>query len=85
MEAELHRQYRELREKGLKVKAWWFEAKSKELIKEMYPEVEFKFSDGWFTAFEKRNQSGITQQQMSASRHLVIFNTKSKSFISTGS
>ena len=43
MEAELHRQYRELCEKGLKVKAWWFEAKSKELMKEMHSDVEFKF------------------------------------------
>ena len=56
MESELHRQYRELREKGLKVKAWWFEAKSKELMKDMHPDLEFKFSDGWFTAFKKRNK-----------------------------
>ena len=55
MESELLRQYRELREKGLKVKAWWFEAKSKELIKDMHPD-QFKFSDGWFTAFKKRNK-----------------------------
>ena len=32
-------------------KSSWFQAKSE---KEMYPEVEFKFSDGWFTAFKKR-------------------------------
>lgn len=53
MEEELHRQYRALREKGLKVKAWWFEANSKELMKAMHPEVNFKSSDGWFTAFKQ--------------------------------
>ena len=52
METELHRQYQELRGKGLKVKAWWFEAKSKELM-EMLPEIDFMFSDGWSTAFKK--------------------------------
>ena len=46
MEDKLHRQYRELREKDLKDKSWWFEAQSKELMLEMHPEVEFKFSDG---------------------------------------
>ncbi len=51
MEDEFHRQYRELREKGLKIKGWWFEAKLKELMREMHPEEEFKFSDGWFAAF----------------------------------
>lgn len=54
MEEELFRQYRELRDKGLKVKFWWFRSKSKDLMKEMHPDVEFKFSDGWFTAFKKR-------------------------------
>ena len=56
MEAELHRQYVELRKKGLKVKSWWFKAKSIELMKDMHPEVEFRFSDGWFTAFKSRKQ-----------------------------
>ena len=77
MEAELHRQYRELREKGLKVKAWWFEAKSKELMKEMHPDVEFKFSDGWFTAFKKRKEiryratTNVSQQAPSDLEHKI--------------
>ena len=53
MKDELHHQYREFRDKGLKVKSWWFEAKSKELMMEMHPEVAFKFSDGWFAAFKQ--------------------------------
>ena len=56
MEAELVRQFRELRAKGLKVRSWWFEAKRKELMTLMHPDVEFKFSPGWFDAFKKRHK-----------------------------
>jgi transposase-like protein len=56
MEEELYLQYQKLRSDGLKVKGWWFEAKSKELMKDMHPGEEFKFSDGWFTAFKKRKR-----------------------------
>ncbi len=54
MEDELHHQYCELRDKSLIVKSQWFEAKSKELMMEMHPELEFEFPDGWFTAFKQR-------------------------------
>ena len=54
MEDELHRQYRKVVEKRQKVKSYWFETMSKKLMAEMHPEVEFKFSDGWFNAFKRR-------------------------------
>jgi hypothetical protein len=56
MEAELVRQFQELRTKGLKVRSWWFEAKGKELMTSMHADVEFRFSPGWFDAFKKRHK-----------------------------
>ena len=53
---ELHQQFCELHEKGLKVKNWWFKAKSKELMREIHPDVVFKFSNGWFAAFKLRKK-----------------------------
>ena len=53
MEAELVRQFLELRAKGLKVRSWWFEAKGNELMTLMHPDVEFKISPGWFDTFKK--------------------------------
>ena len=41
-------QFKELRSKGLKVKHWWFRTRSSQLMLEMHPEADFKFSPGWF-------------------------------------
>lgn len=49
MEEELYRQFHERHGKGLKVKSWLFEAKSKELMRQMHPDVAF-------IAFKLRNK-----------------------------
>ncbi len=55
MEAELYKQFSELRVKGLKVKGWWFTLTAKKLMNEMHPGVSFQYSDSWFTDFKKRH------------------------------
>lgn len=55
MERELHRQYQEAKEKGVNVKPHWFKAKSKELMMEMHPEVDFKSTSSWLQGFKQRN------------------------------
>ena len=59
MEKELLCQYKNLLEKGMKVKSWWFEMKSKELMNAMHPGISFHFSAGWFTSFKQRNNISI--------------------------
>ena len=54
MEPALYQEYKEFRRKGLKVKGYWFKLRAGQLLTEMNPETNFKFSDGWFTAFKAR-------------------------------
>ena len=41
MEAELYREYKQLRKQGLKVKGYWFKVRAKQLLTEMDPEASF--------------------------------------------
>lgn len=50
MERQLHREFLEIREDGLKAKSWWFKSRAAELA-----EPEFKCSRGWFNNFKKRH------------------------------
>lgn len=43
-----------MRDKGVKVKEWWFRTKCKNLMEEMHPEADFKMSDQWFSRFKSR-------------------------------
>ena len=82
MENELHHQYRELRAKGLKVKYWWFKSKSHDLMKELHPEVDFKFSMDGSRHLRGDKVSAIVQQLMLVKRFLVIVKVSSENFIS---
>ena len=53
VEAELYREYRQLRKHGLKVKGYWFKVRAKQLLAEKIPEASFLFSDDWFDAFKQ--------------------------------
>ena len=48
------RNSRNLREKGVKVKEWWFRSRCKQLMAELHPGVEFKMSNHWFDRFKSR-------------------------------
>jgi hypothetical protein len=48
-ETELERRFKERRAKGSRVSQRWFYATMMQLVKELYPGVEFVASRGWFT------------------------------------
>ena len=54
MEEQFHQEFRELRRRGIKVKAWWLKTRAKQILQSTNPSSSFKFSDGWFTGFKKR-------------------------------
>ena len=54
MEESLHKEFLELRRKGVKVKGWWFKTRAKAILESTTPSATFKFSEGWFTRFKKR-------------------------------
>ena len=43
MEEVLYREYKELRSKGLKVKAWWFQLWAKQILHKLQPQATFFF------------------------------------------
>ena len=48
-ETELQRRFKERRAKGSRVSQRWFYATMLQLVKELYPGIEFVASRGWFT------------------------------------
>ena len=62
IEEVLYREYKELRSKGLQVRAWWFQLRAKEILDELQPQAKFCFSDGWFLGFKKRHS--ISKRQV---------------------
>ena len=59
VEEKLVSEFKELRQKGLKVRHYWFATRSKQLMAELHPGVEFKFSQGWFDRFKARNKISL--------------------------
>lgn len=59
LEQILYDEFKELRQKGMKVKAKWFFFRAEALFKELYPDkdftTEFKQSDRWFNGFKRRH------------------------------
>ena len=55
-EKQLHVEFIQLRKEGKKIKHWWFTARMKQLMEELYPNKAemFRYSDWWFRAFCRR-------------------------------
>ena len=68
MEEKLHSEFRELRRKGLKVKAWWFKSRAKQILLSTHPGSTFKFSNGWFTRFKKRYKISLRRPTNTSQR-----------------
>ena len=56
VEEKLLTEFMELRAKGLKVKHYWFRTRALQLIRELHPDVDFKFSPGWFDRFKAKQK-----------------------------
>ena len=48
VEKKLHEEFMELRKKKPSVKGRWFTLRGCQILNNLYPEIEFKFSDQWF-------------------------------------
>ena len=56
VEEKLVIEFQELRKKGLKVRQYWFKTRARQLMKEMHPDMNFSFSQGWFDRFKYRKE-----------------------------
>ena len=69
MEEKLHSEFRELRRKGLKVKAWWFKNRAKQILLSTNPGCTFKCSNGWFTRFKRQYKISLRRPTNTAQQH----------------
>ena len=65
----LHREYKELRKKGVKVKGWWFRLRARQILSELQPEANFCYSDTWFAGFKRYRLSMRPADKCSAIQH----------------
>jgi len=60
LEKALYEEFKELRQKGIKVKGKWFIYKAEILFRELYPNktlvTDFKLSEQWFDRFKRRHR-----------------------------
>ena len=55
MEKRLHEEFSQQRLEGKRVKRWWFTARARVLMKDLYPDASnFTFSEDWFRRFRVR-------------------------------
>ena len=55
MEAALMDEFKSLRQKGIKVRGFWFKIRARQLLAAMTPDPTFQFSKGWFEGFKGRH------------------------------
>lgn len=69
VEEKLLEEFKELRSKGLEVKHWWFRTRSTQLMLELHPDVNFKFSPRWFNRFKCRVKISSERRTTKVSPH----------------
>ena len=69
METTLYKEYRSLREWGIKIKGWWFKARAKQLLEAAHMESQFKFSNAWFHGFKRRYKISL-QRPTNKAQHI---------------
>jgi transposase-like protein len=56
MEQELYQRFIKVQKNEVEVKKKWFEKEAFDIMTQLYPDVNFKFSAGWFRRFKMRNK-----------------------------
>jgi transposase-like protein len=59
MEERLYEEFLDMRQSGKKVKRWWFNTRGHQILKELQPDANFKFSDHWFWRFQCRHKIAL--------------------------
>lgn len=52
IEEMIHKEFREMRRRGIKVKGWWLKFQGIEILDMRHPGLSFKFLDGWLAQFK---------------------------------
>ena len=77
IEDTFYKEYHNLRQKGIKIKGWWFRTRAKQLLQAIPGECQFKFLNGWFDGFKKRYKISLrcltnkAQHVLSDKRELI--------------
>lgn len=68
MEAQLHKEFRELRQRGITVKGWCFKSRAKQILESSDSTNSFKYSEGWFFRFKSRYRISLCRPTNTAQR-----------------
>lgn len=72
IEDKLYKEFLDLRKEGRKVKRWWFDTRTKQLMNALYPDVkDLKYSDKWFRRFCKRKNISL-RKTTHAAQHAPV-------------
>ena len=72
IEDKLCKEFLDLRKEGRKVKRWWFDTRTKQLMNALYPDVkDLKYSDKWFRRFCKRKNISL-RKTTHAAQHAPV-------------
>jgi hypothetical protein len=64
-----------MREKGMKVKEWWFGSRAKQLMQQMYPKAEFTMSNAWSQNFKHRFHISLRRPTNTAQKEPTLRST----------
>ncbi len=76
MEEQLHKEFLELGQRGVKVKGWWFKTRARQILEaqstctttDSNQSHTFKFSLGWFTRFKARHRISLRKPTNTAQK-----------------
>ena len=68
MEEQLHKEFRELGRKGIKVKGWLFKSHARQILDSTHPDNTFKYLLGWFTRFKTRYKISLRRATNTAQK-----------------
>ena len=80
MEEKLNYEFLEMRDKGIKVKEWWFRQTAAKIVNELHPNVDFKYSERWFQQFKSRYSLSLRRPTHTAQRDSESFRSLIQQF-----
>ena len=80
MENELYTKFLDMQKKGKHVKIWWFNSKTRDLVKEKYPGKHPPLDHRWFQGFRRRYKISLRRQTHATQKSSAALHTAIEKF-----
>ena len=77
---ELYTKFLDMQKKGKHVKVWWFNSKTRDLVKEKYPAKHPPLNHRWFQGFSRRYKISLRRQTHAAQKSAAAIHTAIEKF-----